>query len=346
MDGDLVFVTKYFAAIGPISVHLPEKIESNADLKADNPRWDMDLIASKTGIHNRHIAAEDETSADLGVAACEKLFAEFDVDPASIDFLLFCTQTPDFALPTTACLMQQRLGLRNDCGSLDFNLGCSAYPYGLSIADGLIQTGVAKRVMLVTAETYSKFIDKNDRSVRTIFGDGAAATLVEAHEEQSLSGFKFGTDGSGANLLCVMPGTPGGFREAGQDFQPQRKRRWKSELFMDGPRLINFTLSEIPKLIDQILESAETSKDELDQYLVHQATFKMLDMLRQKIEVEAAKVPVELADVGSTVSSTIPILINQLRGQNRLSRDQKNILIGFGVGLSWSGCVWKDVIQP
>ena len=339
-------MTKQYAAIGPISVHLPEKVESNADLSADNPRWDMDLIASKTGIHNRHIAAEDETSADLGVAACQKLFAEHDIDPKSIDFLLFCTQTPDFALPTTACLMQPKLGLRTDCGALDFNLGCSAYPYGLSIADGLIQSGVAKRVLFVTAETYSKFIDKNDRSVRTIFGDGAAATLIEPHSEPSITGYKFGTDGSGAHMLCLMPNTPGGFRKADQEFQPQRKRRWKSEIYMDGPNLINFTLSEIPKLIEQILESSGSTKDELDQYLVHQATFKMLDLLRQQLKVEEAQVPIELADIGNTVSSTIPILISQLRQQKRLSQDKKNILIGFGVGLSWSGCVWKDVIQP
>lgn len=339
-------MTKQYAAIGPISVHLPEKVESNADLSHDNPRWDMELIASKTGIYNRHIAAEDETSADLGVAACQKLFDEHNIDPSSIDFLLFCTQTPDFALPTTACLMQSRLGLRSNCGAMDFNLGCSAYPYGLSIADGFIQTGVAKRVLFVTAETYSKFIDKNDRSIRTIFGDGAAATLIDAHPEKSLGGYQFGTDGTGANMLCVTPASRGGFRKTDQEFQPQRKRRWKSELYMDGPGLINFTLSEIPKLIDEILSSSDSTRDELDLYLVHQATFKMLDMLRQQLELEEAKIPIELRDIGNTVSSTLPILINQLREQKRLSKDQKNILIGFGVGLSWSGCIWQDVLQP
>lgn len=147
-------------------------------------------------------------------------------------------------------------------------------------------------------------------------------------------------------MLCVMPNSPGGFRKAEQEFQPQRKRRWKSELYMDGPNLINFTLSEIPGLVEQILESSGSTKDELDQYLVHQATFKMLDMLRQQLGVDESKVPVELADIGNTVSSTIPILISQLRQQKRLSKDQKNILIGFGVGLSWSGCIWKDVLQP
>jgi 3-oxoacyl-[acyl-carrier-protein] synthase-3 len=339
-------VTNKYAAIGPISVFLPEKVETNADLTNDNPRWDMELIASKTGVYNRHIAAEDETSSDLGVAACEKLFADFDVDPKSIDFLIFCTQTPDFALPTTACLMQARLGLRNDCGALDFNLGCSAYPYGLSIADGLIRTGVAKRILFVTAETYSKFIDKNDRSLRTIFGDGAAATLIEASEQRSLGGFKFGTDGTGANMLCIPPGGPGGFRKTQQDFQPQKKRRWKSDLYMDGPSLINFTLSEIPGLIKEVLGDSGTTEDDLEYFLVHQATFKMLDSLRQQLDIDPARIPMLMADVGNTVSSTLPILITQLREQGKLSQDRESILIGFGVGLSWSGCSWQDILGP
>ena len=133
-----------FAAIGPIAVHLPERVETNEDLQADNPKWNMDLIASKTGIHQRHIAAPGECSSDLGVQAAKKLFATHQVDPQSIDFLLFCTQTPDYPLPTTACLIQDRLGLPLHCGALDFNLGCSGFVYGLSIADGLIQSGAAK----------------------------------------------------------------------------------------------------------------------------------------------------------------------------------------------------------
>ena len=175
-----------YAAVGPIALHFPEHIETNAHLQANNPRWDMDLIASKTGINQRHIAGPDECSSDLGVAAAEKLFEQFDIDRSSIDFLLFCTQTPDYPLPTTACLIQDRLGLPTHCGALDFNLGCSGYVYGLSLCDGLIRSGAAKRILFITAETYTKLIDEQDRSLRTIFGDGAAATLIESHDQPSL----------------------------------------------------------------------------------------------------------------------------------------------------------------
>ena len=161
-----------FAAIGPIAVHLPEKVEDNASLGAQFPKWDMPLIYAKTGVRQRHIAAPDECASDLGVAAAERLFREHSIDRSSIDFLLFCTQTPDYVLPTTACLMQDRLGLPTSIGALDFNLGCSGFVYGLSLADGLIRSGIARRVLLVTAETYSKYIDPTDRSLRTILATG------------------------------------------------------------------------------------------------------------------------------------------------------------------------------
>ena len=201
------------AALGPIAIHLPERVETNEQLQEEFPAWDMKLIAEKTGIMSRHIAAPDECSSDLAVKAAQKLFDTHDIDPASIDFLLFCTQTPDYPLPTTACLLQDRLGLRTTIGAIDFNLGCSGFVYGLSLADGLIRSGSVKRVLLITAETYSKYIHPTDRSLRTIFGDGAAATLIDAADRQSLSAFEFGTDGSGADTLLV---TAGGHRNEAQ----------------------------------------------------------------------------------------------------------------------------------
>ena len=211
-----------FAALGPIAVHLPERVETNAELKAQFPGWDMDLIYEKTGIGQRHIAAPGECASDLAHAAARKLFDQFDVDPQSIDFVLLCTQTPDYPLPTTACLLQSRLGLKTSVGALDFNLGCSGYVYGLSLADGLIRSGAARRVLLLTAETYSKYIHPTDRSLRTIFGDGAAATLVEAAPEQTLWAFQFGTDGTGADTLLV---TQGGNRPAKDAIRPRHRQR-------------------------------------------------------------------------------------------------------------------------
>jgi 3-oxoacyl-[acyl-carrier-protein] synthase III len=185
------------AHIGPVAVHYPARLETNDALHKEFPGWDIPLIEEKTGIAQRYIAAENETSADLAVAAAEKLFAEHAIDRRSIDFILLCTQTPDYPLPTTACLIQDRLNIPTNAGALDFNLGCSGFVYGVSMAEGLICSGQAKRVLLLTAETYSKYIDSEDRSLRTIFGDAAAATLIEAKPATSLTEFRFGTDGSG-----------------------------------------------------------------------------------------------------------------------------------------------------
>ena len=331
-----------YAAIGPIAVHLPEKIETNDQLQAEHPRWNMDLIAEKTGIKQRHIAGAAECSSDLGVAAAEKLFRDHAVDPATIDYLLFCTQTPDYALPTTACLIQHRLGLPTSIGALDFNLGCSGYVYGLSLADALIQSGTARRILLITAETYTKLIDPADRSLRTIFGDGAAATLIEAHDQPSLKGFHFGTDGSGADTLLA---SGCGFRPAEDAIRPRHKKRWKSDLYMDGPSLINFTVGKVPDLADQILAAAKITLDDVSFLLFHQATYKMLNQLQQILNVREDQVPILLQNVGNTVSSTLPILINQMRQRGDMTCDMKNLLVGFGVGWSWAGCVWQDLLQ-
>lgn len=331
-----------YAAIGPIAVHLPDKVETNEQLKAEFPNWDLDLIASKTGIERRHIAAPDECASDLGVAAAQKLFEQHDVDPASIDFLLLCTQTPDYPLPTTACLMQDRLKLPTSVGAIDFNLGCSGFVYGLSLADGLIRGGAAKRVLLITAETYSKYIHPSDRSLRTIFGDGAAATLVEAHDEPTLSAFQFGTDGSGADTLLV---TKGGARLAEAAHKPRHRQRWPSDLYMDGPSLINFTVGAVPKLVDNILDAAKLMKDDVDLYLFHQATHKMLSQLQDRIGLPEDRMPIVLRNYGNTVSSTIPIVIGEMRSANRIQAGANNLLVGFGVGWSWAGCVWQEVAK-
>ncbi|MCA9137382.1 MAG: ketoacyl-ACP synthase III [Planctomycetales bacterium] len=328
------------AQIGPIAVHLPDRVETNEELQEAFPQWDIKLIEEKTGISKRHIAAEGETSSDLAVAASLKLFAEHQIDPNSIDFVLFCTQTPDYPLPTTSCLIQDRLSLPTTCGALDFNLGCSGYVYGLAVADGLIQTGVARRILFLTAETYTKYIDPDDRSLRTIFGDAAAATLLTAGETPSLWGFKFGSDGSGGDMLMVGDG---GTRSAKDAIRPRHRKRWKSRLYMDGPSLINFTVDAVPRLIDEILGQNGMTDADISQYLMHQATWKMLDQLRNRMGVQPERLPIELSEIGNTVSCTLPILIDQLRKSGRIDKESVNMLVGFGVGLSWAGCLWKDL---
>lgn len=328
-----------YAAVGPIAIHLPERIETNAQLKEAYPSWDLDTIYEKTGIAARHIAAPNECASDLAVKAAQKLFTEHNVDSQSIDFLLLCTQTPDYPLPTTACLVQQRLGLRTNVGAIDFNLGCSGFVYGLSLADGLIRGGMVKRVLLITAETYSKYIHEADRSLRTIFGDGAAATLIEAADEPSLTAFQFGTDGTGADTLLV---TKGGNRPECDAIKPRHRHRWQSALYMDGPSLINFTVTAVPQLIDDICRAANLPNSAIDLYLFHQATLKMLDQLRERLGLTREQMPLALEHCGNTVSSTLPILIDDLRRKGRLNAEMRNVLIGFGVGWSWAGCIWQD----
>ncbi len=327
------------AAIGPIAIHLPERVETNDQLAAEFPEWNMPLIASKTGIEARHIAAPDECASDLAVAAAEKLFATNNIDRSTIDFLLLCTQTPDYPLPTTSCLLQNRLGLRTSIGALDFNLGCSGYVYGLALADGLIKAGSAQRVLLLTAETYSKYIAPSDRSLRTIFGDGAAATLVEASDTPSMSGFCFGTDGAAGDALLV---NTGGARQPEAAIQPRTKWRWPSRMYMDGPGIMTMTLDIIPKMVDQVLSAAAITQADIEIFLMHQATHKLLDSLRKQMQFDETRMPTALRDCGNTVSSTLPILMDQLRNSGRLRVGTRSMLAGFGVGFSWAGCVWTE----
>lgn len=331
-----------YAEVGPISVYLPETVETNDQLQAEYPSWDMELIFSKTGIAARHIAAPDECASDLAVRASTRLFEDHRIDPQDIDFILLCTQTPDYPLPTTACLLQERLGLRTNVGALDFNLGCSGFVYGLSLADGLIRTGAAKRVLLLTAETYSKYIDHADRSLRTIFGDGAAATLVQATDQPTLSGFQFGTDGSGADTLLVGSG---GARPQNCAHKPRHRQRWKSQLYMDGPSLMSFTVAAIPKLTEDVLNAASLRSEDVDLYLFHQATLKMLEQLRIRLNLDEKRMPVKLEDCGNTVSATIPILIDELRRTGQINAGMRSMLVGFGVGWSWAGCIWTETYQ-
>ena len=328
-----------YASLGPVAVYLPERVEDNAWLKSEFPDWPMDVIYEKIGIEARHVAGPDECASDLAVKAAERLFDEHDIERDSIDFLLFCTQTPDYPLPTTACLLQDRLGLPTSIGALDYNLGCSGYVYGLSLADGLIRGGMADRVLLITAETYSKYIHPEDRSLRTVFGDGAAATLIDASEEQSIGPFVFGTDGRGANHLMV---TEGGARPQDKAHRPSKRKRWDSSLFMNGPELVKFALDVVPDMVENLLSEQHIEEADIDMFLMHQATTYMLEHLRKRLDIEEDRMPVNLHAQGNTVSSTLPILASDLRGDGRLKPGKQTMMLSFGVGLSWAGCLWRE----
>jgi 3-oxoacyl-[acyl-carrier-protein] synthase-3 len=327
--------------------YLPTKILDNDELSKFYPGWSAEKIYQKTGIRERHIAADNETAADLAFEATTRLFEKNTVVPQDIDFIILCTQTPDYFLPTTACLLQNRLGIPNTAGAFDINLGCSGYVYGLSVVKGLIETGCARKVLFLTADTYSKFIHPLDKSVRTLFGDGATATLIAAsdnQEEEFIGPFVFGTDGKGANKLIV---NTGGFRSTKSEDTAKEKIddsgniRSEDNLYMNGSEVMTFTLASVPKAIHNLLQKCDKNLDDFDHIVFHQANQFMLDALRKKLKIHEEKFPIFLEKCGNTVSSSIPLTLESMLNQSRLKQGDRLLLLGFGVGYSWAGAVVK-----
>ena len=300
-----------------ISYYLPKSELGNGQLVGEFPEWTEEKIFSKTGIAVRHVTATDESALDLAENAAKHCFAEHKVLQQEIDYLLLCTQSPEFRLPSTSCLLANRLGLRKNVGALAFDHGCSGYVYGLSLAKGLISAGTVRNVLLVTAETYTKYLAQEDKSTRSIFGDGAAATLIDKDDADRIGGFSFGTDGSGAEKLIVRDG----------------------RLFMDGPEIFNFTLEIVPKTIDEVLGRNNLTRNDIDLYVFHQANKFMLDTIRKINGLPREKFYVNLEGTGNTVSSTIPIALRQLEDAKKIQKGMKIMLMGFGVGLSWGATV-------
>ena len=336
------------ATVAAIEYHFPEHCLTNQQLAAEFPGWSVEKIEEKTGIAERWIAAEGECSSDLGAAAARKLFASGVCRPADIDYILFCTQSPDHFLPTTACLMQQRLGIPTSAGALDFNLGCSGYVYGLGLAKALVETGQATNVLLVTAETYSKFIHPKDKSVRTLFGDAGAATLVRgaAGDAELIGPFVYGTDGGGAKNLIVPTG---GMRQRvapqGQEATTDADGNLRSEenLYMNGPEIFAFTLRAVPKVVHDLLTRTGKDLGDIDLYVFHQANQYMLEHLRKKLKIPAERFFVGMRHCGNTVSCTIPIALKQAAAEGRLLPGHLVMLVGFGVGYSWGATLIRWV---
>jgi 3-oxoacyl-[acyl-carrier-protein] synthase-3 len=257
-------------------------------------------------------------------------------------------------MPTTACLLQSRLGIPSTAGAVDINLGCSGFMYSLSLASGLIQTGQVRNVLILTAETYSQILHPQDRAARTIFGDAAAATLVEAVEDASeanqADSWVFGTDGTGKEHIIVRNGRarypeldrhePPGTDKLGNLQSPN----W---FYMNGPEVFNFTLRTIPKSVKSILDKSGKSAGEVDLFIFHQANRYMLEHLRRKLSIPEDRFVIHMAHCGNTVSSTIPIALRHSAVSGLLKPGQTAMLLGFGVGYSWAGAMlhWNGAFR-
>jgi 3-oxoacyl-[acyl-carrier-protein] synthase-3 len=326
------------AYIKGISYYLPEQVYTNEDLVRDFPEWSVDKVMKKVGVETRHLAAADETAGDMAEKAAKQLFEEYGIDPTSIDFLLFCTQSPDYFLPSTSCVLQNRLGIPTSAGAFDYNLGCSGCIYGMAVAKGLIAAGIAKNVLLLTAETYNKYLHPEDKSNRSIFGDGAAACLISTEGFAKIGEFVLGTDGSGANNLIVKTGASRCKLATGESTEDSEGHIWHDDyLYMNGGAIFNFTLYAVPAMMKQLLEKSGLEKDNIDYYVFHQANQFMLSTIRKVCSLPKEKYYMDMAHVGNTVSSTILIGLKECINDGTIHSGMNVMACGFGVGLSWGG---------
>lgn len=327
------------AFINFISYYLPQNTLSNADIERQFPEWTIEKISSKTGIYNRHISDSNQCASDLAEKASINLFNEYQIDKNLIDYIILCTQSPDYFLPTTACLLQNRLGLKTSVGAIDVNQGCSGFIYSLGIAKGLIISGQASNILVLTSDTYSKYIHSNDKNNKTLFGDGAAAVLVSnklVGLKAKINSFQYGTDGSGFDKLIVKNGgLRNNFKDNFDVYDDGIFVKNDDNLYMDGRAVFQFTNAVVPILIKEILEKENLIIEDITKFVFHQANKFMLDKLRMKLEIPIEKFIFNSEYVGNTVSSTIPISIKKLLEQKAISHDEKIILAGFGVGLSY-----------
>lgn len=328
--------------IKAISSYLPHRVVTNGDLVREFPEWSVEKIANKIGVDERRVALDNETATDLAYYAAEKLFSQDKIKREDIDFVILCTQSPDYKLPTSACILQNRLGLRTDIGAIDFNLGCSGYVYGLAIAKGLIVSGIAKNILLLTAETYNKYIHKQDKGNRTIFGDGATASIISIEGFAEICEFSLGTDGSGAENLIVRTGMSRYPLEANDVHFDENGNPISSDyLFMNGAEIFSFTQYNVPLVVNDTLTKNGFTKDDIDLFVFHQANKYMLNFLRKKIKIAEDKFYIDMAKVGNTVSNSIPLALESAMDNGVLKKGMKVLISGFGVGYSWGGCLLK-----
>lgn len=328
------------AFIKGISYYLPERVVNNEELLKEFPEWSVDKVAAKVGVNSRHLAAEDETAGDMAEKAARKLFEEYSIDPKTIDFVMLCTQSPDYFLPSTACILQNRLGISTSAGAFDYNLGCSGCVYGMAMAKGLIAGGIAKNVLLLTAETYQKYLHPSDKSNRSIFGDGAAACLISTDGFAEIGEFCLGTDGSGAENLIVKTGAARCRKATGNVVEDEDGHpRFDDYLYMNGSAIFNFTLEAVPAMMKVILEKNKIEKEDVDYYVFHQANKFMLNTIRKVCVLPKEKFYVNLEKTGNTVSSTVMISLKDNLDKGVITPGMKVMISGFGVGLSWSGTI-------
>jgi len=326
------------ARIAGVESALPDTCVTNADLSRKHPDWDMDEVVKRTGVHERRVCAPGETATDLAQRACERLLDRLSFPRSQVGAMILCTQSPDYIMPPSACLLQHRLGLPTTVAAFDYTLACSGFVYGLFLADALVRSGALDNVLLATADSYSRYLHPDDRSTVSLFGDGGAAALIcrAGDDQEGIGRFVLGTDGGSAERFMIPAG---GARVPRSSESAEDPRRSPNHVCMDGPGVLAFVRERIPGTVRQLLDESGLQMRDIDLVVFHQASALSLEYLVKWLKVPAEKVFLGIAKVGNTVSASIPIALRDAELAGRLAPGQRVLLAGFGVGLSWAACV-------
>jgi 3-oxoacyl-[acyl-carrier-protein] synthase-3 len=323
-------VTKTRASkIRAICSSVPERSFDNMlETTAFDPK-EVEKVVRMAGVRRRHLASDRICSSDLCAGAAKRLLEQLDWDPKSVDALIFVTQTQDYLLPSTACLVQHWLGLSDSCAAFDVGLGCSGYPYGMWLASMMLTTGGFRRVLMLHGETPTRFSDKSDRSVALLFGDAGSATALEASEDAPHEPWWFSlhTDGAGWRDLMIEGG---GFRNR---FPDDPKKHFVS---MNGAGIFNFAIRCVPTVIEETLAASATDRASIDYFILHQSNLFIMRHLTQKMKLPIDKVPLSIQEFGSAGGPSIALTLTQGKLTRPPDRALRLLLVGYGVGLSWA----------
>jgi 3-oxoacyl-[acyl-carrier-protein] synthase III len=314
--------------IRAICSSVPERVFDNlTETTAFDPK-EVEKVVRMAGVRRRYVASDRICSSDLCATAAKRLLDHLEWDPKSIDALIFVTQTQDYLLPSTACLVQHWLGLADGCAAFDVGLGCSGYPYGLWLASMMVSTGGFKRVLMLHGETPTRFSDKSDRSVALLFGDAGSATAVEAEPDDGPTPWWFSlhTDGSGWRDLIIEGG---GFRDR---FPADPKKNFVS---MNGAGIFNFAIRAVPSVIEETLVASSTDSATIDYFILHQSNLFIMRHLAQKMKIPQDKIPLSIQEFGSAGGPSIALTLTQGKLNRPNERALRLLLVGYGVGLSW-----------
>ncbi len=323
--------------ISHIAAGLPQKVVPMSEYEVFFTEKEIKRIRKSTGVESVHMADEDKCTSDYAAMLAGRLMKETGLSGSDFDGIVLISQTPDYPVPATSVILQDRLGLPQSAVAFDINYGCSGYIYGLYQAALLISSGSCRRVLIFTGDTQIRMIHEQDRGNRMVLGDGFAVTVMEQGNQEMC--FHINSDGSGYQYIFMEAG---GWRrpKSAETSEPVTDHhghpRWPEYTYMDGLEIMNFALNKVPSLVQDTLEYAGWSKEEVGTYAMHQANQLILEFLAKRIGVEMDRMPIVMKNMGNTVSASVPLMFTEKHHELKLQNALKKVLIcGFGVGLSW-----------